>query len=52
MDQLPFQNRFRNLHVGVGRGANQSAHRYDVRYVPEDTGKITVKCSKSIDGLN
>lgn len=40
LDQLPVQNRIRNLHAGVGRGADQSAHCYDVRHLPEDTGNI------------
>lgn len=40
LDQLPVQNRVRNLHAGVGCGPDQSAHCYDVRYLPEDTGNI------------
>lgn len=42
MDELPFQNRVWHLHVGVSSGADQPAHCYDVRHLPEDTGIVHV----------
>lgn len=42
MDELSLQNRIWHLHVGVGGGADQPAHCYDVRHLPKDTGIVYV----------